>query len=420
MPHARRILNESRLLPESIAWSSIRRSDMIELYLSSSRFGTITWKLEAVLQARKLSKELGDPYLCMLVASRESSVLRMKGDTLKSDEVLQDAMNKYIGHHGTLNLPLIDSRYNAQAGKLIQSRAENLIFVDNLEEAQRELQSWGPIEKASPSAAEKIVQVSINLTLGRLFKIHGYFDRALSQLTLTLERIDAEDIDAGGWRRVLLASIGEVYCELGRPANAQSSLISELECMKLTRSQDTSSGLRLQVILAEIYLRGGSLDRSREVANTVRRILERSREHSWITRRFYMRAWTILARISHMREHWEEALSSWKESQKILNLMHESSGPNAAIVELSIAHALQKQGHIAKSLEIEASARDHLKSEKARRYHFTGFDSYWRDTVMSKFSQCTNSTVDSTNITPPVNDLETLKSEDQIVNTVFS
>ena len=116
---------------------------------------------------------------------------------------------------------------------------------------------------------------------------------------------------------------------------------------------------------------------------------ERSKEHNSITRRFYLRAWTILARIAHMRGHWEEALGYWNESLKILDLMHDSSGPSAAIVEFSIAHALQKQGCVDESAEKEASARHYLKSEKGRRYHFTGFDSYWRDTIITEFSQRT-------------------------------
>jgi len=302
MPHARRIFNESGLLSESIAGCSTKRGDMVGLYLSSSRFSTTTWKLEAVAQARKLSQEVCDPYLCMLVASRESSVLRMKGETLKSDEVLQDVMSKYLRHDGILMIPFGDLRCNAQAGKLIQSRAENLIFVNDLEEAQRELDGWRPINEASPTSMEKIVQVSINLTLGGLTKIQGHFGRALSQLTPTYERIEAEDIDAGGWRRVLLASIGEIYCELGRPTDAQRILISELDCIKLTKSENMSSGLRLQLVFVENYLRDGSHDWSREVADTVRRVLECSREQSSITRVFYLCTWTILARIAHACE----------------------------------------------------------------------------------------------------------------------
>jgi len=406
MPHARRIFNESGLLLESIAGYSTRRGDMVDLYLSSSRFSTSIWKLEAVAEARKMLQEVGDPYVCMLVTSRESSVLRMKGETLKSDEVLQDVMSKHIRHDGILMMPFEDLRCNAQAGKLIQSRAENLIFVNDLEEAQRELDGWLPVNEASPSSMEKIVQASINLTLGRLTKIQGHFERALFQLTPTFERIVAEDIDAGGWRRVLLASISEIYCEPGRPADAKPILNSELDCMKLTKSQNMISGLRLQLVLAESYLRDSSPYWSREVADTVRRVLERSREQSSITRRFYLRTWTILARIAHMREHWDEALGYWKESLKILDLMHDVSGPSAVIVNFSIAHVLQQQGHFDESAEKEASAKECLKSETARRYHFTGFDSYWRDTIISEFSQWTDP---SPEFTPPIDELEALK-----------
>ena len=261
---------------------------MIELYLSSSRFGTITWKLEAIAQAKKLSQKLRYPYFSAMVAVRENSTLRIEGETPKLDEVLMDAMSKYIRHNGTLSLPLGDPRYNAQAAKLLQSRAENLIFVDELEEAQRELDGWSPINVASPSSMEKIIQVSV--TLGRLSKIQGHFQRALSELDPALERFEAEDVDAGGLRRVLLATIGEVYCKLGRPANAQSVLVPELDCMKLTKSQNSSIGLRLQPALAESYLRNGSHDRSRDVARTVRRVRERSKEHSSTKRRFYLRA----------------------------------------------------------------------------------------------------------------------------------
>lgn len=409
MPHARRIFNESRLLLETTQEPLSRQSDMVGLYLSTSRFGTTTWKMEATRQAKKLSQGLSDPYLSMLVASRESSILRMKGENAKSEEVLEEAMSNNARLDQSQDFLLKNPRYNAQAGKLLQSRAENLIFIDDLEQAQRELLKWSPVNDASPSLMEKTVQVSIKLTLGRLSKIQGQFEEALAQFNLIFDQVEAEDIDPGGWRRVLLANIGEVYCELGRPADAQSILIAELDCMKLTRSQNMSSGLRLQLVLAESYLRDGSHDHSKNLAHTVRSVIERSKEHGSITRRFYLRVWTILGRLAHAREHWEEALGSWRESLKILDLMQDSSGPSGAIVEFGIAYALSKQGHVHESADTEALARTHLKAEKARRYHFAGFDSYWRDTIVAEFCQKTEVMANSTQEAPPIPDLLALK-----------
>lgn len=381
---------------------------MVGLYLSTSRFGTITWKMEATRQAKKLSQGLGDPYLGMLVASRESSILRMKGDDAKSEEVIEESLSKHMTLDQSQNLLSENPRYNAQVGHLLQSRAENLISFDDLEQAQRELLKWSPVNDTSSSWMEKTVQVSIQLTLGRLSKIQGHFEEALAQFNTTFKRIVADDIDAGGWRRVLLANIGEVYCELGRPADAQSLLIAELDCMELTRSKNTSSGLRLQLVLAESYLQDGSYDRSKETARTVRSVLEGSKEHNSIKRRYHLRAWTIIARLAHAREHWEEALASWQESLKIHNQVQDSSGPSIAIIKFGIAYALSKQGLVRESADTEALARAHLKAEKARRYHIAGFDSYWRDAIVAEFSGKTE-TSELTQEPPPIPDILALK-----------
>lgn len=330
----------------------------------------------------------------MLVASRESSVLRMKGETLSSNEVLESAMRRHFRYDETSVPSSGDIKCNSLVGKVIQSRAENLIFADNLEQAQRELDKWRPVNAAFPSSMEKSVQVSIDLTLGRLAKIQGRFEASLGQLILISRQILAEDIDAGGWRKVLLAITGEIYCELDQPVNAQSVLLPEINCLELTKSQNTSSGLRLQLALGEAYFRAKSYEKSREVAANVHAVLERSKQHKQhnsITRRFYLRAWTLLARIAHTCENWDDALVCWNGSLEILGLMHESSGPSAAIVEFSIADLLQKQGHVDMSAEKVALARNHMNSEKARRYHFPGFDSYWRDTIVSRSLRPQNS-----------------------------
>ena len=124
MSHAKRIFNESRLLLETTPESPSRQSDMVGLYLSTSRYGTTTWKLKATGQARKLSQGLGDPFLCMLVVSGESSILRMNGENAKSEEVLEESISNYMRLDQSQCFLSKYPRYNAQAGKLLQSRAE--------------------------------------------------------------------------------------------------------------------------------------------------------------------------------------------------------------------------------------------------------------------------------------------------------
>lgn len=360
---------------------------MSALYLSASRFSTTTWKLESINQAKALLQEIDDPYLRMSIAQRESSLLRITGNRSQSDDVLAE----FIGHNANTKpdqiSPPADSRCNARIGELIHSRAENLIFTDNLEAAWHNLKRWRPIDGHPPSSMEKTVQVSKNVSLGRILKMQGHFEEGLVLLRQTLEQIEAEDIAAGGWRRVLLANIADLYCELGQPADAQAVLIPELASMKLARSHNMSSGRRLQLVLAESYLRDGSYQQSIEVLNYVRRIIEKMKDPDNITKRNLFRAWTMLARIAHFQEHWEEALHCWRESLKVLELLGEIRRPGAAVVYFGVAFALLKCGQVQESANVVDQAGSLVGVAKDRRYHMTGLDSYWRDHVLEGLAQ---------------------------------
>lgn len=297
------------------------KCSMAALYLSVSRFSTTTWKLESINQAKELSQEISDPYLRMSIAQRESSLLRMTGNRSQSDDVLAKFISHKTNTKPDQHSPPVDARCNSRIGELIYSRARNLISADDLETAWHDLIRWRPINEDSPSSMEKTVQVSKNVSPGRILKMQGHFEESLLLLRHTFEQIEAEDIAAGDWRRLLLANVGDLYCELGQPADAQAMLIPELENMKLARSHNMSSGRRLQLVLAESYLRDGSYQQSIEVIDNVRRMIGKMKDPDNITKRNHFRAWTMLARIAHIQEHWEETLHCWKESFKILELL---------------------------------------------------------------------------------------------------
>ena len=240
-----------------MAKSSLLKYNMANLYLSASRFSTSTWKLESIKQAKKLSQDANDMYLRMSVAQRESSLLRITGNRSQSDDVLTG----FVGRNANVELDQdrlpLDSRCNARIGEFFHSRAENLISVNDLEAAQCNLSRWMPIDEHLPSSMEKMVQISQKVSLARILKIQGHFGEALSLSRQILEQIEVEDIVAGGWRRVLLANIGDLYCELRLPADTQAVLLPELDRMKQAKSHNMSSGRRLQLLLAESYIRDG-------------------------------------------------------------------------------------------------------------------------------------------------------------------
>lgn len=70
-------------------------------------------------------------------------------------------------------------------------------------------------------------------------------------LILSSRRDKIDNFDQGtGWRRVLLSNLGDLYCELQRPADAQSLLEPEFKQMIDSRSQNISSRRRIQIELS--------------------------------------------------------------------------------------------------------------------------------------------------------------------------
>ncbi|KAL8823071.1 MAG: hypothetical protein Q9191_006208 [Dirinaria sp. TL-2023a] len=385
LPHVWRIHQEFMFLSETALDSTLLKRNMAALYLSASRFRTKTWKTECINQAKRLSQDINDQYLCMSVAERESSLLRMTGKGSQSDAVLIG----FIGNDPSTKPETfrVDLRCNARLGKLIHSRAENLLDSGDLEAAQTQLLRWTPIDDHSPSSMEKTVQVSINVSLGRILKTQGQFQDALGLLGRTFQQIESEDVMAGGWRRVLFANLGDLYCEVGRPADAQAILIPELESMRLATSHNTSSGRRLQSVLAESYIRSGSYQRASKVLANVQRVIQNKRENDNITNRNLFRTWTMLARISEGQEEWEEALHCWNAALTVLRVLGKSPGPDVATLCFGIAFALLKCGQMQESAKVERQARSFVGAEKERMYQTTGLDSYWRDHVLEELAQ---------------------------------
>ena len=82
-----------------------------------------------------------------------------------------------------------------------------------------------------------------------------------------------------------------------------------------------------------------------------------------------------LVQAQRERDGWSPTLAN-RKSLRNLELMHKTSGSSAAIMEFSVAHVHRRQGHLDGSIVKKASAKDHMNSAKARRYHLTSLDSY--------------------------------------------
>lgn len=382
LPHVVRIVREFSALPVSRTNSDVLKSELTEVMLAASRFDPSSWKRETIELAKVLSKDVQDPYLHICVAQRESSVLRIMGKGVDSRLALEKFVNTIIlpGEDKPIKH---DARWNARRGELVHSFAENLIQQGSLEHAERELLEWTPIQLDSPSSMERIIVRSKSISLGRILRMRGCFREALDLLLATLQESEADDTESGGWRKVLLSNIADLYCELGQPWLAQQVLIPELEKMRFTGSHDTSAGRRLQLALAESYVKNEENDKAGKALDAMNVLLESIEDPDVIAKRAKFRVWSSLARRAHATSRWDEAMTAWERAGELLEALGRRTGSQPGLVHLGRAYALLQQGNAQQSLKEAKIGRELLEREGERRYWIVGLDSYWRDHIVN-------------------------------------
>jgi len=310
----------------------------------------------------------------------------MLGEGASSNKTLEEFIHSTIlpGYNQLLEG---DARWNAQRGELVLSFAENLIESGALTAARHELLQWKPINPGSPSSMERIVLRGRNITLGKILKFQGHFQEALDTLKAVLQESKTDSFyDCTGWRRVLLSNIGDLYCELQRPADAQFLLEPELKQMIDSGSQNISSGRRLQLTLAESFIRSGMYEKAEEILSNLGKLYGTIHDPDALAKRGMFRVWASLARIAHVGCYWDEALLNWNKASSALQSLGQQNKSHSGLVQYATAHALAKLGKMRGSSDVLAKAKDLLNSDE-RRYWIVGFDSYWRDYIIECVDQ---------------------------------
>ncbi|KAL8646466.1 MAG: hypothetical protein Q9210_006126 [Variospora velana] len=381
LPHVVRILKEYDQLAERQTYPASVKDQLSSMLLATSRFSSTSWKRGAINRVKQLLQDSSDAYLKVCLAQRESSLLRMLGEGASSDKTLEEFVHSTIlpGYDQSLEG---DARWNAQRGELILSFAENLIANDALTVARRELLQWKPIDPRSSSSMERIVLRGRNIILGKILKFQGHFQEAVEVLDAVLQESKIDSFYEGtGWRRVLLCNLGDLYCELQRPADAQLLLEPEFRQMVDSSSQNISSGRRIQLTLAESYVRSGMYEKAEEILTSLAKLYGTIDDPDSLAKSGIFRVWASLARIAHVRCCWDEALFNWNKACSALQSLGRPNHSHSGLVQYAIAHALSKLGKIQESSDVVAKAR-YLLSSDGRMYWIVGFDSYWRDYIV--------------------------------------
>lgn len=354
------------------------RHELTSTLLAASRFSNAKWKIEAIDRAKKALESDNDLYLNAWLAYRESSVLRMSGKLKESEHALYGFLRDAAAPgKGELEL---SRRYNAQRGELIISFAENLIREGKLDEAKSELTEWKPLDMA-PSTLERITSRARDITLGKILRFQGLFHEALTHLEAILQSCLLDDYFEGtGWYRVLLSEVADLHCELGQPVEAEKLLVLELNPMREKGTQDIATGRRLRMSLAETYLQRNMFAQAEDLLLELQRAYLSSGEPDYNAQFNDFRIWIALARKSHRRSEWEQALSRWRRALSALECLKMDRGFNAGLVRCSIAHALFVTGREMESVHMLQEARENMASE-VHVYWIPIFNSHWHEYI---------------------------------------
>ncbi|RAK99392.1 LipA and NB-ARC domain protein [Aspergillus ibericus CBS 121593] len=379
LPHLSRVLAEYDAICIEDGEQGWFQRELASTLIAASRFSNANWKVEAISRAKNLLEDGNDLYLHAWLAYRESSILRMSGKHEESETALQQFLRRVSFEEDEKLTP----RLNSHRGDLIISYSENLIRQGKLPEAKAELTEWTPLH-ADYSTLERITLRARDITLGKVLRFQGLFREALDLLEGVLQGSLLDDFFEGsGWYRALVSGVAELHCELNQPSDAESLLLRELEPMREKRTQDISTGQRLQLSLAEVYLLQHRYAEAESILFALQRAFSISGAPDYTAQVNSFRVWVSLARISHLQSHWEEALPRWKSALVVLEQIGLGGGFNAGIVRCSIAHILLMTGREVEGTETLQAAKVNLASEP-RVFWIAVFNSQWCDFILGR------------------------------------
>ncbi len=362
----------------SIAWST--QLFLASMLLSASRYSDRDWKNKMMDRTRAILERSSDRYLLSIEAHRQSVLLRNSSKLEESSHVLRAFLHSIaLPEHGTDST--IDARLSAQCGKLRNSLAENLIQANELAHAEEEINKWKPLSPSSPTYMESAVLRSRNIVLGRILRFRGRFVEALPYFETLLEEANtSEYFESTGGHQMILTNTADLYCEMNNGLKAEELLAPMLKRMTDWGWANTNRGQRLQLSLAESFLRRGMHAKAAEIFERLKLDCKPQGRADVATNISIFRTWAGLARISHLENDWNEASHHWREALNVIESCGWLDGFMASISRLSLAHIYKELGDVQQSIIMLQLARSFL-DRNGPKFFWTGLGSYWYNYV---------------------------------------
>ena len=353
---------------------------VISLLLASSRFSNMSFKRQVSDISQRLLQDQEYSSLTAWGAARASSIARMSGRAHESDQILQDFIIRTaaISRDDPLNTgPLL----NALRGDIALSEAENLIRKGELTTAFDKIQNWILNMSKTPSAIERITLRAHQITNGKILRFQGHFKSALSCLKDVLEESNNDTLYEGtGWYRVLVSNISDLYCELHEPESGEQIIRKELGGMMANGTSTIGTGRRLQLALAETLISQTLFSEAEDALQQLAKVYAELSDDVKFEADSQLRMLICQARLHHLQNRWAAALDRWRHALSLTDLPGGRPGLNAALIQCSMAHALENLGRRDDSLSMLEQGRHGLEDEP-RRFWIACFNSHWFDYI---------------------------------------
>lgn len=311
---------------------------------------------------------MNDQYVGLCIAQRKSLVHRVSGNHDESVRALNQA---------TLNLDLqgANIRMHVAAGQVVIQQAMNHFVNENLVEALSVLSSWHP-RKSTP--AENVLVFRMRLLRGKINRLQGHFEEALSYLPAAPLPGRNGDIFYEEDVCELLCETADTMLELDQTWRAEKLLRTHLAHQYAVAS---SARYLVELSLAESLFAQGRSDESRKLCLDIM-------SQTSVSKMVRLRGHITLAKLHHLESDWGKALEHWTQALAAINLFPPTSGLATRTIHLSICDVLHQQGNHdteTRSLRTVSTLKDlcHLSEAK---YWIAGFR-HWEE-IMDTKSRC--------------------------------
>lgn len=343
--------------------SSPVKQKLAEVLLAASTFSDHSWKHKALQTVDTMMAGEPTDYLQIWADVRKCTLTGLQ----IGYEVEEWAIRK---------ITPTDARSNALYGQLILSYVNNNIRRNNLDHPRSVLGRISPLNIDCPSTMERLVLKKQYIAIGRIERYLGNFLTAQEYLTPPVDEDIKLDAVTGRYRISHLAS---VLCELNQADKARRLLLEEINVLEELGLQNISSCRCLRLSLAEANLLQGNLPEAEKTYLSVK-VAKDCADLTIVTAIEKLRLWMGLARISHLRGLWSQALANWEKALRASDDCDWKACFNQVVIWYSISHVKLVLGERETSMRYIQEA-DEMYGRVGCKYWLTGLATHWLEYI---------------------------------------